>query len=479
VSLLQPVRLAKQRSLWLQEALSIEPEAENIEPLSGGHKADVCIVGGGYTGLWTALHLKWLVPSLDILLVEADICGAGASGRNGGFVSSWWSKLGSLIQKYGDEEGVRLASASADAVQAIGRVCTEHDIDADFRASGVLITATAPAHVGRWEEMVRLTQARGVDVFTELAPAEVARRTGSPVHLDGIWDRSGARVQPALLARGLRRLALAHGVRIWEHSPAIEIHRGRPPVVRTTVGAIVAEKVVLATNAWMACLPEIRRAILPMSSDMVATAPIPDRLAQIGWTGAECISDGHMMVHYYRATRDGRIAFGKGGCSHVYLGRITQELEDPGARIDRTERSFRRIYPMLADVSITHTWTGPIDRSETNSLFFGHLDRNPDIIYGVGYSGTGVGPSYVAGRILASTALELHDEWQDSPINRGPKSLYPYDPIRYFGGNLVRSAVLRAEADLNADRPSEPAVKLLTRFVPSGLKAAKASARPN
>jgi len=127
---------------------------------------------------------------------------------------------------------------------------------------------------------------------------------------------------------------------------------------------------------------------------------------------------------------------------------------------------------MLADVPITHRWTGPIDRSETNSLFFGHLDRNPDTVYGVGYSGTGVGPSYLAGRTLASTVLDLHDEWQDSPINRGPRSLFPYDPIRYFGGNVVRAAVLRQEADLNANRPSGPLVQMLTSFVPSGLKRA-------
>ena len=281
-------------------------------------------------------------------------------------------------------------------------------------------------------------------------------------------------MQPALLARGLRRVAIEHGVRVWEQSPAVEFVRGRPPVVRTTDGAIMAENVVLATNAWLASLSEIRRAVLPMSSDMVATAPIPERLEDIGWTAHECICDSHMMVHYYRTTRDGRIAFGKGGCSHAYLGQLSRQFEDPGRRITRTERSFRRAYPVLDDVPITHTWTGPIDRSETNSLFFGHLDRNPDIIYGVGYSGAGVGPSYVAGRTLASTALDRRDEWQDSPINRGPRALYPYEPVRYFGGNLVRAAVLRQEADLNADRESGPVVQLLTRFVPSGLKRAHA-----
>jgi glycine/D-amino acid oxidase-like deaminating enzyme len=474
MSLLQPVKRARRRSLWLQEALAREPEAESVEPLSGGHRTDVCIVGGGYTGLWTALQIKWLDPSVEVMLLEADICGGGASGRNGGFATSWWQKLGSLIEKYGEDEGMRLARESAAAVAAIGRVCSDYGIDADFRPGGVLNTATATAHIGEWNDAVRATRDRGIDVFTELAPAEVARRAGSPVHLGGVWDQSGARIQPALLARGLRRIAIEQGVDIWERTPVVEVLRGRPPVLRTPFGAVVAEKVVLATNAWLCALPEIRRAVLPMSSDMIATALIPERLAEIGWTGDECVGDGHMMVHYYRTTVDGRIAFGKGGCSHAYLGRITQAFEDPGPRIARTERAFRRIYPALDDVPITHTWTGPIDRSETNSPFFGHLDRNPDILYGVGYSGTGVGPSYLGGRILASTALERRDEWQESPINRGPRSLYPYDPIRYFGGNIVRAAVLRKEADLNAGRASAPVVELLNGFVPSGLRDASA-----
>lgn len=477
MSKLQPVRKAKARALWLQEALALEPDAENVEPITGGHLADVCIVGGGFTGLWTALHIKWLDPSVDVMLLEADICGAGASGRNGGIVSGWWSKLGTLIDKYGHEEGLRLATAAGNAVGAIGQVCADYGIDADYVQGGTIIAATAPPQIGRWSESVRLTQELGIDAFDELSPAEVARRTGSTVHLGGILDKGAARVQPAFLARGLRRVALQHGVRIWEHSPVTAIVRGRPPVVRTADAAVVADKVVLGMNAWLASLPEIRRAVLPMSSDMVATAPIGERLGEIGWTGDHSIADSHMMVHYYRTTRDGRIAFGKGGCSHAYLGQISARFEDPGARVKRTERSFWRIYPTLAEVPISHRWTGPIDRSETNSLFFGHLDSNPDIIYGVGYSGTGVGQSYVGGRTLASIALDLRDEWQESPINRGPRSLYPHDPIRYFGGNMVRGAVLRQEADLNADRPSGPMVNFLTQFVPSGLKDRRGSHR--
>jgi glycine/D-amino acid oxidase-like deaminating enzyme len=470
VSLLQPVKRARRRALWLHEAMTREPAMGSEEPLTGAHHVDVCIVGGGYTGLWTALQIKRLDPSADVLLLEADFCGAGASGRNGGIVGGWWSKLESLVATYGEDEGVRLARAAGDAVSAIGTFCAEHGIDADFRSGGILWTATAPPHLGAWRRAMAATRARGFDVYTELNPEEVARRSGSHIHLGGVVEPSGARVQPALLARGLRRVAIERGIRVWEQTPAIELMRGRPPGVRTPHAMIAADKVVLATNAWMASLPEIRRAVLPMSSDMIATAPMPERLAEIGWTADECIADTHLMVHYYRTTADGRIAFGKGGGSHAYLGQVTRRFEDPGRRVERTVRSFRRIYPNLRDAPLTHTWTGPIDRSETNSPFFGHLDGCPDIIYGVGYSGTGIAPAYVGGQILASTALEQQDEWQESPINRGPRSLYPPDPVRYFGGNLVRAAVLQEEANLNANLRSGAVVKTLLRFVPSGLR---------
>ena len=220
MSLLQPVKRARQRSLWLQEALAREPEAETVEPLSGGHRPDVCVVGGGYTGLWTALQIKWLDPSVGVMLLEADICGGSQRAQ--------WRICYELVAeaRLADRQIRRrrrdaACPGVAAAVAAIGRVCADYGIGADFRPSGVLITATAPAHIGAWNDAVRATRDRGIDVFTELAPAEVARRAGSPMHLGGIWDRSGARIQPALLARGLRRIAIEQGVHIWEQTPVL------------------------------------------------------------------------------------------------------------------------------------------------------------------------------------------------------------------------------------------------------------------
>ena len=466
---LQPVRRSRRRALWIEEALAAEPDAERVEPLAGAHRADVCVVGGGYTGLWTALRLKELEPSLEVVLLEADLCGGGASGRNGGFALDWWPKLRGLIRLCGETEGVRLARAAEEAVGEIGRFCERHGIDAHYRREGWLWAATSPAQVGSWDGSVRACEERGIDVFRRLAPEEVAARTGSAVHLAGVWERTGATVQPALLARGLRRVAIERGVRVFEGSPVVGLGRGSPAVARTALGTVTAERVVLAINAWAAALPELRRAVLPMASDMVATAPIPHRLGEIGWTGGESISDARLMVHYYRTTRDGRIAFGRAGEVHGYLGRVPVSLEEMGGRGERTVRGFRRAYPHLADVPITHRWTGAVDRSETNTPFFGHLAGSPGIVYGVGYSGNGVAPSLVGARILASAVLGRRDEWTATPLNRGPRSLFPPDPARFFGGIAVRGAVKRQESAEDRGRQAAAVVRAVARLVPSGM----------
>lgn len=475
---LQPVGQAKGRVLWLEEALAAEPEAEHVEPLAGAHRADVCVIGGGYSGLWTALRLKEWEPGLDVVLLEAGLCGGGASGRNGGFALSWWAKLRALVTLCGEEEALRLGRAAEDAVLEIGRFCARHGIDAHYRQAGWLWGATTPRHVGAWDATVRACEERGIDVFERLTPVEVVRRTGSATHLAGVCERTGATVQPALLARGLRRVAIERGVHVFERSPVHRLDRATPPVARTPHGAVVAERVVLATNAWAASLPELRRALLPMASDMVATAPVPERLAEIGWTGGECVSDARLMVHYYRTTRDGRIAFGRGGEAHAYLGRVTPVFDDPGRRGDRTEGAFRRTYPMLGDVPITHRWTGVVDRSETNAPFFGRLGGDPRIVYGVGYSGNGVAPTLVGARILASAVLERRDEWAETPLNRGPRSLFPPDPARFFGGLLVRAAVKRKEVAEDAGREAGPIVRAVAGLAPAGMrKGAEPTAR--
>src|SRR5215204_2123276 len=235
------------RSLWLQEALRLE-EGGNAPELVESIDADVCIVGGGYTGLWAALRVKELEPGASVVLIDSDICGGGPSGRNGGFALSWWPKIETLQKRLGKEEALRLVKASEAAIAEIGEFCAREGVDAHFHQGGWLWTATSRAQVGSWEGAVAAAEAHGEHPFELLSAEEVQARTGSPVHLGAAFEASAATVQPALLARGLRRVALECGVRIYERTPMVDLDR-EEGVVRTPSGAVRAGAVVLALNA--------------------------------------------------------------------------------------------------------------------------------------------------------------------------------------------------------------------------------------
>ena len=454
------------RSLWLEEALA---GREDAGPLEGSTSADVAIVGGGYVGLWTALRLKESSPDLDVVVLEADICGGGASGRNGGFALSWWAKLPSLVKLAGESGALQVCRESADAVTELGEFAKANDIDCDYRAGGWLWTARTEAQLGAWEGTVELAERLDADAFERLAPEEISRRAGSPEHLAGVLERTAATVQPAALARGLRRVALARGVRIHEHTVVRRIDRSGMRV-ETAGGSVEAGKIVIANNAWAASIRELRRLLVVVSSDIVATEPIPDRLAEIGWTGGECITDCQQMIDYYRTTRDGRIAFGKGGWRIAYGGRIPGGFDEDPRRAALVEHDLRLAYPQLSDVQVTHSWSGPIDRSPTGLPLLGHLGGHPDIVYGVGWSGNGVAPSVIGGRILASLALDRDDSWARHPLVDQRVAPFPPEPIRYLGAHVVREGVHRKErAEAAGRRPSRLAVAV-AGLAPSGLE---------
>lgn len=424
------------RSLWLDEALAGEEDAPSLE---GDVRADVCICGGGYSGLWTAIRLKEHEPSLDVVLVEADVCGGGASGRNGGFVLSWWHKFASLQKLCGTDEAVRLARACEAAVDEIGAFCSEHGIDAHYRREGWLWTATGPAQIGAWAGTVAaIERACGARPFVELSREEVAERAGSPAHLAGVYEATSATVQPALLARGLRRVALERGVRIFERSQVTAFE----PRVRTPRGSVSAETVVVSIGAWIG---RHNPAVAVVASDMVATEPLEEPPLA---SGISC-SDSRLLVNYYRATRDGRLAFGTGGGALAFAGRVTQTFEGASPRTAEVESRLRAIYPQLAGVRVVASWTGPIDRTMTGLPYF---YRRGKLVYAGGYSGVGVCQTSLGGQILASLALRRDDEWAGCGLVRGPSARFPPEPIRYVGGRLVRAAVARKERDEDAGR---------------------------
>lgn len=455
------------RSFWLEE---LGDELCPTKTLSTSISADVAIMGGGFVGLWTAIQIIEKSPDSRVVILEKDICGGGASGRNGGFVMSWWPKIRSLIACCDQEEAVRLAAASVESIGEISQFCDDYKIDAQFQQSGWLWTATTESQLNAWDDVVTACEALGYSVFQRLASDEVKRRSGSDTHFAGVFDPATATVQPARLVRGLRRVALDMGVRIFENTPVTSFDREQPVVISTPNGSVVADRLVVANNVWASEIPELSRAIVPMTSTIVITEPIPERLQSIGWQGGEAITDSQLMVDYYRTTQDGRIAFGKGTGAVAFGSRIDQrfDLDEKGAAA--TEADFRRVYPELQDINIEHSWSGPIDRTYDSLPLFGTLPGAGHIVYGIGWSGNGVGPSRIGGKILSSLALGLKDEWSQCGLVNRDSRKFPPEPLRYVGASLVRSAVIRKEkAEAEGVKPSK-LVKWLVRLAPAGLE---------
>jgi glycine/D-amino acid oxidase-like deaminating enzyme len=456
------------RSQWLVDVKRELPPAVSLRQ---DLTVDVAIIGGGFVGLWTALALQELQPGVRVAVLEQGRCGEGASGLNGGFVMSWWPKIASLTRLCGQDDAVWLADETTNAVSALGPYLAAHGIDAEYIQSGWLWTATTPMHVGAWNAVVETASRLGREgIFSAVSPSEIGHRTGSNVHLAGICEPINGTVHPAKLGRGLARIAAASGVQIYENTRVQHLERSRPARIRTPAGLVTADRVVIATNAWAGALPELRRFFVCVGSSIVATPPIPERLAAIGWTGGESISDSQSTVTYYRTTRAGRLIFGKGGGKLFYTGEPQEVVFRNPSGIGEATADFRRVYPTLVDVPVERCWSGPIDRTYDSLPLLGHLSGAPHVVYGIGWSGNGVNPSRIGGRILAGLVLERRERWtQNGLIDRAARR-FPPEPFRFLAGALVRNAMLRKDRSELADRPASWLDRKLASLAPSGLE---------
>jgi glycine/D-amino acid oxidase-like deaminating enzyme len=433
---------------WWDEAGADEP----ARTLEGDLTADVCIIGGGYTGLWTALALKEREPAARVVLLEAATCGAGPSGRNGGFVHGYWASLGELVPLLGRESALALARAGERIVPAVRAL----EDDVWLREGGMLMVSASPgqdaaidgaveaaAEIGRPEQAVALTG------------DELAERIRSPVFRRGVFFPEGATVQPARLVRALRRAALDAGVELHEHSPAVRFGEGE---VVTEAGRVRAPELVVAINAAATGWRPVARHVTNFGSYVVLTEPVPELLEEVGWTGGEAVLDGRMFLHYFRTTNDGRVLMGSGSGPIGFRGRLDGRFTSDGATAGRAEHGLRRLLPGLAGARIERAWGGPIDVSADHLPFFGTVPGTGRVHYGLGYSGHGVGPSWLGGQILASLALGLDDEWTALPLATRSVPSLPPEPLKRLGGGIVRSAILACEAaDEEGRRASLPA----------------------
>ena len=418
------------RPWWQDEA----PPDEELPPLEGTIDADVAIVGGGFTGLWTALELKRRRPSARVVLLEAARCGDGASSRNGGFLHGYWASLSRLVAVLGTDDAVAVARAAAgvyDAVRALGD-------DVWLNETGMLAVATGPAHDVELERAVALAASAGAPEEAVLVEHD-ALPVHSPAFRGAVRYRDCATVQPARLVRALRRGVLAAGVVMHERSPVLSVdHAG----VLCAEGAVRAEEIVVATNAAAARWPGARH-VAVFRSAIVLTEPVPDLHERIGWQDGEAVCDERTYLNYFRPTNDLRVLMGSAS-----------------GDVPRAEAALRQLLPALADVPIAARWEGAIDVSSDRLPVFGTVPGTR-IHYGLGYTGNGVGPSWLGGRILASLALGGDGE---SPLATRKLPALPPEPFRTLGARVVRRALLAVDDAEEAGRRPPAWAKGLARL---------------
>ena len=444
---------------WLDEAGTVEP----LPALGGSVDADVVVIGGGYTGMWTAWHL--LDAGVRVALLEGGVCGHGPSGRNGGFCESMWLSGPSLRERFGDGPARALLDASSDSVTFIGDWCASEGVDVSFDQSGYMCVSTAPAYDDVGREAVAAAAALGAPHrVVDLTGAEVRARCDSERFRRGVLIPDFATLQPALLALGLRRRLVERGALVFENS---RVRALRGAVAETGSGRVRARAAVVAMGAAARAIPSLHTKLTVTSSHIVLTEPVPDVIEEIGWTGGECITDGRTLLHYFRTTPDHRILIGWGGGRLAYGSRMNGRVEVDPEIAAETHAGLLRLFPSLAGRRITHAWGGPIDVSPSHIPQVGTLPGAP-VHFAFGFTGNGVGPTQMCARALAALALDRRDEHTRLPIvEAGPGARVPPEPLTWLGGSVVRSALIRKERAAENGGRADP----LTRAICAAPRA--------
>ena len=440
-----------------------EPEASAALPA----QVDVAIVGGGFTGLWTAYYLKCLEPSLDIAVLEAVTLGFGASGRNGGWCMGMASGVDELLDDPDQRDaGVRLTRAMMKTVDEVARVCQAENIDCHYAKGGTLSVAYAPFAAPRLQRQVAGYAAYGLGDYCEWLPAEESRhRINCSRNHGAMYTPHCAAIHPARLVRGLGEAVRRRGVRVFESTPVVDVQGKR---VTTAQGTLSADAVIRATEGYTDSLSSHKRRLLPLYSQMVATEPLPQSLwDEIGLKERETFDDHRRVTIYGQRTADGRLAFG-GREGYLFGSKRKPFVTPDTAEFDSLEASLRQMFPMLEGHAITHRWGGlmGVPTSWRPSVSF---DREAGFGTAGGYVGEGVGASNLAGRIMADLVLGrdtdiTHLPWVDDASER-----WPFEPLRWLGASTMTFLGHRADrVELTQGRQSRiwgGLFAALTRYV--------------
>jgi glycine/D-amino acid oxidase-like deaminating enzyme len=435
-------------SFWLETA------ADDLTPrpaLEGALEADVAILGAGYTGLWTAYYLLRREPSLRVVVLEAEIAGFGASGRNGGWCSSGFPVTpGTLEARFGAAAARAVHGAMVEAVDEVGRVCAAEGIDAQYRKGGALRIARGRHQLPAIERGFATYERLGMaDHYCLLDAAQTAGRVRVAGALGALYTPACAVVHPGRLVRGLARAVERRGGTIYERS-AVTAFRPRQgaagPRLRTARGEVRARAIVLAGEAYLSRLPPLRRQLIPIYSLIVLTEPLPDaRWAAIGWQGHECVSSQRYTVDYLSRTVDGRILFGGRGAPYHYGSRIADRYDRHAPTHATLRAMLTDWFPQLRGVGFTHAWGGPlgVPRDWLPTMSY---DPATGVATARGYTGQGVATANLSGRVLADLIVGAESPLTALPTVGHRSPAWEPEPLRWLGVRAVQRGYARLDA---------------------------------
>ena len=440
----RPSRSIEQACYWLAR----RPERE-VRSLEGGRVADIVIVGAGLTGFWTALSIKQLDPISEVVVVEQGVAAYGASGRSAGIV---WDSIdfdhAAATRHFGETEAYRLARLGEANLAELAAFLTDHHIDCDYEPTGRLLVAQTPHQMDRCRVVVEAAEHVGVATSRLLDKDGMRAEVHSPVYVGGVAVAAGGVLDPVKLVDGLRREAERQGVLVFERSHVVAIEPvGAAVRVRTGRGRVEGRTVVLATSAYASqLLPRLAARVLPLYAYAIVSEPLtPAQREVLGWRGRQGVSDARTFGNFYRLTADDRVLWGSSDVAYHPGSSIDASGDHSEPHYDQLRASFRRHFPAMQGLEWAYAWGGPIAVTTRLTPFFGRALEGR-LVYGLGFSGRGIGSSRLAGRILALLALERSNELLDLAMVKRPPTRFPPEPLRTLSVRAVLRELRRVDA---------------------------------
>ncbi|MFJ1855729.1 NAD(P)/FAD-dependent oxidoreductase [Streptomyces anulatus] len=436
---------AKPVSYWLDDPA--RPDA--LPALTGDEHTDLLVIGGGYSGLWTALIAKERDPDRDVVLIEGHEVGWAASGRNGGFcAASLTHGLANGVERWPDDiaQLEELGERNLDAIEA---AVARYGIDCEFERTGEIDVATEPhqlQELREWHEEIVGLGITGVDFLDRDA---LRAEVDSPTFLGGLWDRRGvAMLHPAKLAWGLKRACLELGVRIHEHTRGLDLVRsGSGMAVRTPYGRVFARRVALGTNIFPSLVKRIRPYTVPVYDYALMTEPLtPGQLASIGWKGRQGLGDSANQFHYFRLSADNRILWGGYDAIYPYGGRLSADLDQRPETFMKLAEQFFTCFPQLSGLNFSHAWGGAIDTCSRFTAFFGTAHQGR-VAYAAGFTGLGVGSTRFGADVMLDLLSGEETERTRLDMVRSKPMPFPPEPFAWAGIEITKRSLAHADSN--------------------------------